>query len=74
MGKPWENGDSYGKIHHVQWVNQLFRLGHVQVRKLLVRLPEGIYYCIVSDKKTRGIFHDTFRTCHVFIPFLTRSG
>ena len=54
MGKPWENGDSYGKIHHVQWVNQLFRLGHVQVRKLLVRLPEGIYYCIVSDKKHEG--------------------
>ena len=30
MGKPWENGDLYGKIHHVSWVNQLFRLGHVQ--------------------------------------------
>ena len=26
---------NYGKIHHFSSVNQLFRLGHVQVRKLL---------------------------------------
>jgi len=27
---------NYGKIHHFQWVNPLFRLGHFQVRELLV--------------------------------------
>jgi hypothetical protein len=32
MGKPWENGDLYGKIMKdppfYSWVNPLFRLGH----------------------------------------------
>jgi hypothetical protein len=33
-----------GKIHHVSWENSLFRLGHFQVRKLLVitRYPTHI--------------------------------
>ena len=25
MGKPWENDDLYGKIHHFQWLNPLFQ-------------------------------------------------
>jgi len=32
MGKPWENGDLYGKIMKdppfYSWVNPLFRMGH----------------------------------------------
>ena len=39
MGKPWENGDLYGQIHHFEWEDSLFRLGHVQSQT--VSLPEG---------------------------------
>ena len=31
MGKPWENGDLYRTSPCFQWVNQLFRLGHIFV-------------------------------------------
>ena len=30
MGKPWENGDLYGKIHHFSWENPRFLNGHFQ--------------------------------------------
>ena len=39
MGKSWENGDLYGKIHHFEWENPLFRLGHFQL--LCKCSPEG---------------------------------
>ena len=45
MGKPWENGDLYGKIMKdppfYSWVNPLFRLGHGFYVANCKRLPEG---------------------------------
>ena len=34
--RPGKRSHNYGKIHHFAWENSLFRLGHVQVRKLFV--------------------------------------
>ena len=39
-GKRLHNYDNYGKIHHFEWVNQLFFLG---IFNRFVSLPEGIY-------------------------------
>ena len=51
-----------GKIHHILWVNQLFRLGHVQVRELWV-------YQRVSDVGV-GLWHGVY---HLPLVWLIRK-
>ena len=74
MGKPWENGNLYGKIHHFYWVNQLFRLGHgfyVAKRYIFKRVTIlwnhrslavwNILYQLISGYQATMTFSDHFQ-------------
>ena len=76
MGKPWENGDLYGKIHHFEWENSLFRLGHVQSQTVSLHIHTVINYwqnlanIRASVQQTRSFEGGSFST----LPYTSLSS